>query len=94
MSTRPTRTFLTLLMDLLIVLAVLVTSGIIIAFFGSLSAQTWAKAVLKIADLVTIPFGFGDIKTPYGGYFAVNAGIMVALLLVGEWVLSVARQRA
>lgn len=94
MSTRPARTFLTLLMDLLIVVAVLVTGGIVVAFFGSLSAQAWGGAVLKLADVVTIPFGFESIKTPYGGYFDVDSAVMVVLLLIGEWMVSVARQRA
>jgi len=93
-STRPTRVFATILMDLFIVLAVLVTAGIVIAFFGVLSSQAWAEAVLKIADIVTIPFGLSNIKTPYGGYFSVNAGITVMVFLVAEWMISVVRQRA
>ena len=91
---KPVRTILTIVMDLLVVLAVLVTAAIVVAFFGTLASQAWGKAIVEIAGLVTIPFGFEPIKTPYGGQFLVDAAIMVAVLLLGEWVLAVARQRS
>ncbi len=61
------RTILTIVMNLLIVLAVLVTAAIVIAFFGTLSSQTWGEAMVDIGGMVTIPFGVEAIKTPYGG---------------------------
>lgn len=94
MAAKPTRTLLLILMDLLIVLAVLMTAALAIGFFGALSGQAWGQAVLKIADLVKIPVGITSIKTPYGGVFSVDFAISVAIYLIGEWIIGSLRNRA
>ena len=91
---RPVRSFITVLMNILIIVAVLVTARIVVLFFGALSAQTWGEALIRITDFLVIPFGVEAINTPYGGVFDVDAAIMVAVLILVEWGLSVARNRS
>jgi uncharacterized protein YggT (Ycf19 family) len=80
-------------MDLFIVVAIALTARLIVAFFGVLSAQTWGDVILVVTERITLPLGFDPIKTPYGGFFDLSAAITIAVLLVVEWVLSVARSR-
>jgi uncharacterized protein YggT (Ycf19 family) len=81
-------------MNVLIIVAVLVTARIVVLFFGALSSQAWGEAIVRITDFLIIPFGVEAIKTPYGGVFDVDAAIMVAVLILVEWGLSIARNRA
>jgi len=81
-------------MNLIIAVAVALTLRLTVEFFGQLASQDWGKAVVAFTNPAMIPFGFHSIKTPYGGIFDVNAAIMVALLLVAEWILSGIRSRA
>ncbi|MDA3936520.1 MAG: hypothetical protein PF636_06610 [Actinomycetota bacterium] len=94
MNPKPLRSLLSVLMNLLILLAVVLTVKVVIVFFGSLSSQEWANAMVSITDLVTIPFGAADIATPYGGVFDVEAAVTIGGLLLLEWGLSSARSRA
>ena len=94
MAKNPARTLLTIIMDILVVIAVALTIRLVVLFFGQLSAQGWAEAVVALTDPFVIPFGIEPIKTPYGGVFDAEAGITVVVLLVLEWVLSVIRSRA
>lgn len=93
-NSKPVRSILTILMDILVVVAIAETLRLVIRFFGQLSAQGWGEVVIAFTDPVTLPLGLEAIKTPYGGVFDVNAAVTVVLLLVFEWVLSVARSRA
>lgn len=94
MSGSPGRTFLSILMDILIACAVAVTLRLAVGFFGQLSSQSWGKAVLAFTHPLVIPFGLQSIKTPYGGVFDVNAAAMIVVFLLVEWVLSGIRSRA
>jgi uncharacterized protein YggT (Ycf19 family) len=91
---RPIRSLITVVMNVLIIVAVLVTARIVILFFGALSSQAWAEAIVRVTDFLVIPFGVEAIKTPYGGVFDIDAALMVALLILVEWVLSIARNRS
>lgn len=93
MSAKPVRSILTVLMDVLVAVAIALTVRLIVVFFGQIAAQSWAAPVTTFTNLVVIPFGVGDIKTPYGGYFDVNAALTIVTALVLEWVLSVVRSR-
>lgn len=93
MASKPARTLLTVLMDLLVVLAVAVVIRLVVAFFGVLASQGWGEVVLAITAPVTIPFGIAGIKTPYGGVFDVNAALTVVAYLLVEWILSIVRSR-
>ncbi|PKQ29907.1 MAG: hypothetical protein CVT60_02860 [Actinobacteria bacterium HGW-Actinobacteria-10] len=94
MSATPLRTLITIVMNVLVAIAVAVTIGLIIRFFGSLSSTEWGQAVVKLTDVATLPAGVADVKTPYGGYFDVNGAITVGATLLAEWILSVFRSRA
>lgn len=99
MANKSVRTFLTVLMDVLIVVAVALTVRMVIMFFGQLAAQSWGSAIVALTSIVTMPFGDwfsfeALIKTPYGGVFDVDAALTVVTVLVLEWVLSVVRARA
>lgn len=91
---KPARMLITIVMDLLIVLAIAETMRLVVRFFGQLASTGWAKTIVAFTDPVTIDFGVAAIKTPYGGVFDVNAAIMVAVLLLIEWALSSIRSRA
>lgn len=94
MSARPLRPVVTVLMNLLVIVAVIDTARIIVSFFGGLAATAWGGALIKVTEYTVIPAGAAAIKTPYGGGFDVDAAVTVVLLLVVEWLLSVARNRA
>jgi len=93
-SPKALRTTLTIVMDILVVIAIALTAGLVVQFFGSLAATSLGKAIVAITAPFTIPFGVQDIKTPYGGVFDVATALTIVLLLLIDWVLSVIRARA
>lgn len=93
MSSKPVRTILTVIMDLLVVLAIAVTARLVVEFFGALSSKGWGEAVLALTRPLTIPFGVDPIKTPYGGVFDVDAALTIAAYMLGEWALGMVRSR-
>jgi len=93
-SSKPARTIVTLLMNVLIAIAIVLTARLVVEFFGQLAAQQWGKALVALSNPLLIPFGVDGIKTPYGGVFDVNAAIMIVLVLGAEWLLSGIRSRA
>jgi hypothetical protein len=90
----PLRLLLTLVMDALVVIAIAATARLVVRFFGGLAEQGWAEAIIALTEYVTVPFGVEVIKTPYGGVFDVDAALTVVVLMLAEWVLSVARSRS
>lgn len=94
MSAKPIRSIITVIMNLLVIAAVLLAIAVVVEFFGALSAQAWGEAIVKVANVITVPFGVGLIKTGYGGAFDVDAALTVLLLLLIEWGLSSVRVRA
>lgn len=93
MTNKSVRTGLTIVMDFLVLIAVLGTIAIVVRFFGALGSTEVGSSYLEFASLLRIPAGFDAIKTPYGGTFDVDAAVTVALVLLVEWALSVARRR-
>jgi len=93
MSSRPARTFITVVMDILVVLAIVLTATLVVVFFGQLAVQPWARSLVALTRPLIIPFGIAPIKTPYGGIFSVNIALTIVVLLVVEWVLSAVRSR-
>lgn len=77
----------------LIAVAIALTARVVVLFFGTLAAQGWAEAIVTITDRFVIPFGIEPIKTPYGGIFDVDASLTIVVVVVGEWLLSLARGR-
>ncbi len=94
MSSKPARTIITIIMDVLVVIAVALTARLVVVFFGQLSAQAWAQSVIAITAPLVIPFGVDPIKTPYGGFFEVTTALTIVVVLAVEWLLSGIRARA
>lgn len=90
----PVRPIFTVIMNLLVVVAVALTTRLVVLFFGQLSSRWWGETIVAITNPATLPLGFDPIKTPYGGVFDIAAAATVILLLVAEWILSVFRARA
>ena len=93
-AAKPLRQMISIAMNVLILVAVMLAIRIVIEFWGTLAAQSWAQALLTITDYLVIPFGVESIKTPYGGVFDVDAALTVGTLLLAEWALAVGRNRA
>jgi len=93
MSSRPAKTLITVVMDILVVIAAVLTATLVIVFFGQLASQPWAHSLVALTKPLIIPFGIAPIKTPYGGIFSVNIALTVVVLLAVEWVLSEVRSR-
>lgn len=93
MSSSPARVVLTVLTDALIVVAVLLTAAILVAFFGELYDTGVGQGVVRIASYVTLPLGIGSVGTPFGGIFLYDAAVTLALALVAEWAVSGTRER-
>lgn len=86
------RTFVTVVMDILVIVAVILVVHMVIVFFGQLAGQPWAKTIVDVTGKITLPLGMAGIRTPYGGVFDVNAAATVLVLLGIEWVLGSVRR--
>lgn len=93
-SSRPLRTIITVIMDVLVVVAVVLCAGLVVEFFGAVSGTDWGQAILRVTEAIDIPLGVADIGNNYGGVFDVEAAGTVVVLLVAEWLLSIARRQA
>lgn len=94
MAARSGRGFVTVIMDIFVVLAIAEAVRLVVSFFGKIAAQGWADAVIALTNPITLPLGFEAIKTPYGGVFDVNAAVTVVAFVLVESVLSLVRSRA
>ncbi len=90
---KPLRTILTIVMDILVVVAIAETVRLVVLFFGQLSSQRWGEVIVALTDPITISFGVEAIKTPYGGIFDVNAALTIVVVLALEFLLSRVRSR-
>lgn len=88
------RTGLTVFMNVLFVLALVVTVRVVVEFFGALAMTTAGQAVVDATEMLVLPLGVRGARTPYGGVFDVDAAITIVVLLLFEWALSVVRGRA
>ncbi|MDO8963705.1 MAG: hypothetical protein Q7W30_04345 [Coriobacteriia bacterium] len=88
----PARTLVTIIMDLLVVVAVVLLAHLVIVFFGQLASQPWAEGVVRLTSRLIAPLGVAAIKTPYGGIFDVNAALTILIVLGGEWILGTVRR--
>lgn len=92
MASRTVRSLLTVVMDLLFVVAIVMVLRIVVLFFGGLAAQTWGRSLVSATRVLVVPFGIKPIVTPYGGVFDVNGALTVLVLLGIEWALGMARR--
>ncbi|MBE0475732.1 MAG: hypothetical protein IBX62_01330 [Coriobacteriia bacterium] len=94
MAGRPVRTLITVVMDILVVVAVALTIHLVVGFFGTIAQQEWARALLGLTRWLVLPLGLEPVETPYGGVFDVDATVSIVAVLIGEWVLSIVRRQA
>jgi hypothetical protein len=84
---------LTALMDAALVLAVLLVIRLAIGFFGVTAVHPAGRWYLAITRPLAVPVvGDRAVRTPYGGVFGVDAGIVIFGLLLAEWALAVMRK--
>ena len=94
MGGKAVRTLLTVVIDILIVLAIALAFRQVVVFSGRIAHLGWAQAFSALTGKLVIPFGVAAIKTPYGGVFDVDNALTVIVLVVAEWILSTVRDRA
>ena len=92
-SSSPARIAVSVLMDVMVVIAVVLGASHVTAFFGAFAQTTVGAGVIRLGAFVTLPLGLPDIETPYGGTFMTDAAITMVLLLMGESLLAAARRR-
>ena len=90
---RPLRSLITIVMNVLIVVAVLLTLRVVGRYFGALGASEWGRIVVSAGGALALPFGVKDIHSAYSGVFDANAALTIMAVLVAEWVLSIVRDR-
>jgi hypothetical protein len=88
------KTALTALMDVALVLAVLLTGRLFVGFFSAVSVTQFGSWYLVVTSHLAPPLaGNWSVRTPYGGAFSVDTGIVIIGLLLIEWALATARRR-
>ncbi|MBE0416466.1 MAG: hypothetical protein IBX63_01695 [Coriobacteriia bacterium] len=87
------RFILTFFMNVLFVVAVLLTGRIVVEFFGALAITVAGRAIVDFTEFLVLRVGISGARTPYGGVFDVGAALTVVVVLLIEWALSVARTR-
>ena len=93
-ATRTDSVPLRVFMDILLVLAVLVFVRLVVSFFGVLAVSNAGAWYLTATRALVPPIaGAWSIRSPYGGVFSVDAGIVIVGLLVAEWLFAVASAR-
>ena len=86
------RLLVTLVMDLLVVVAIVVLAHLVIVFFRQVAVDPWAHFLSGYSAYVVAPIGLSPVPTPYGGVFDVNAALTVMLVLVAQLVVGSVRR--
>lgn len=92
MANKSVRTLITVVMDLLIIVALALVARLVVVFFDQLATADIGKAIASLTAPLVLPLGIEPIETPYGGVFDVNALVTLLGLLAVEWVLSLLRK--
>jgi hypothetical protein len=93
MARPTTRTVLTIVMDVLVLIALVLTAGIVATFFGAIKSTAVGGGLADILRAVTPGLGLPEWSTPHGGAFSGDSAVTVVALLGIEWVLSMLRRR-
>jgi hypothetical protein len=86
------RTVITVVMDVIVIVAVAALTHLVISFFGSMSGSSWGKGLLALTRFTVVPIGITPLTTPYGGLFHVDAMVTVLGILAVEWALGLVRR--
>jgi len=87
------RTLITICMNVLVIIAVVLTARIVVRYFGVLSSPAPGEALVAASSVFVLPLGLTDVRSLYGGVFDINASVMVMVVLLVEWLLSALRAR-
>lgn len=93
MSQQTLRTFITVVMNVLVVVAILLTVRVVVRYFGVMGSTGWGEAAVVASDPLLVNAGIEDVRSPYSGVFDANATISILVILAIEWLLSVVRDR-
>lgn len=93
MSASPIRLLMTIVQDILVMIAVLLAVALVVAFFGGLRDTGAGQGVLRVASCVTVPFGVGSIDSSFGGVFLADAAVTLVLVLLADWLVMSLRER-
>jgi hypothetical protein len=85
------RFLLTVVMDLLLVVAAALFVRIIVGFFGQISIQSWAVQLSALTRVLVAPLGFHRIVSPYHGVFDVNGAVTLLVVFGAEWLVALWR---
>jgi hypothetical protein len=88
------RRVLTICMNVLVVLAVLLTVHVVVRYFSVLSHSDVGAAFVAVSKRLVPGLGLATPHSLYGGVLDENASLTVIILLMAEWFLSVLRSRA
>ena len=91
---RPIRVLITVIADILIVLAIALTIRLVVQFFGGLAGSEIGGLYVDVTDRLVLPVGLDAVKTPYGGIFSVDTAITIGVVVGVEWILGSVRSRA
>ncbi len=80
-------------MNVLVIIAVLLTLRIVARYFGMLSSSGPGELLVSASSVFVLPLALTDIRSLYGGVFDVNASVTVMIVLLAEWLLSALRAR-
>ncbi len=88
------RTVLTAVIDILLVMAVLLLLRLVVGFFSAAATTALGTWYLRVTDpLAPHVAGGWSVRTPYGGVFSVDTGIVIIGLLMLEWLIALLRGR-
>lgn len=93
MRADPLALMLTVIINLLIILAGMMVIVTTVRFFGALSAHPAGQIIVELGSMITIPFGINLTKTPFGGVFDANTALTAGSFLLAEWVINGLRSR-
>jgi hypothetical protein len=87
-----TRLLLAVAANGLLVLAGVLAVRVIVGSLGNFAMAGWATQVMRSTAILVPRLGLGSIVTPYRGMIDLNAGAMLAAVIVCEWVMTFSRR--
>ena len=87
-----TRLLLGVAANVLLVLAGVLAARVIVGAFGNVQFAGLTTQVMRSTAILVPKLGLGSIVTPYRGMLKLNAGAMLAAVVVCEWVMTFSRR--
>lgn len=86
-------TLITIGMNVLVIIAVLLTVRLVVRYFGVLSGSAPGELLVAASRVFVLPLALTDVRSLYGGVFDLSASVTVMIVLLAEWLLSALRAR-